>query len=161
MSQNFKYYCKDYKNIDNYEMAAADNFKGWDCHHRLETHTPDGKRREVDITKKELIALGMYYHRPSEELIFLPRSEHDVYRKGKPKSEEHKKKMSEAKKDRYTGEKNPFYGRKHSEEAKEKMREVQKGKNIWTRGRHWFNNGKINKRAYECPPGFIPGRLRK
>ena len=157
----YKQYCKDYENIENYDKAKKDNFKGWECHHRLETHTPDGERRLVDITKKELIALGMYYNRPAEELIFLTIKEHSTFKKGKQFSEEHKKKLSEAKKDRYTGEKNPFYGRKHSEEAKEKMREVQKGKNIWTRGRHWYNNGKINIRAKECPDGFTPGRLRK
>ena len=30
------FYCKDYENIENYEKALADNFKGWDCHHRKE-----------------------------------------------------------------------------------------------------------------------------
>lgn len=30
--------------VENYEKAKADNFKGWDIHHRLETHTFDGKR---------------------------------------------------------------------------------------------------------------------
>ena len=34
-----KRYCKDYENIENYDKALADNFKGWHCHHRLETHT--------------------------------------------------------------------------------------------------------------------------
>ena len=28
------------------------------------------------------------------------------------------------------------------------------------KGTRWFNNGKINKRAKECPPGFTPGQLR-
>ena len=79
----YKQYCKDYKNIENYEKAKKDNFKGWECHHRLETHTPDGKRRDVDISQKELIALGMYYNRPASELIFLPASEHNAYGKGK------------------------------------------------------------------------------
>ena len=39
MKHNFKLYCKDYENIENYEKAKADNFIGWHCHHRLETHT--------------------------------------------------------------------------------------------------------------------------
>ena len=36
-------YCKEYQKIENYELAKADNFKGWEIHHRLEI-TLDGKR---------------------------------------------------------------------------------------------------------------------
>lgn len=25
---------------------------------------------------------------------------------------------------------------------------------------HWFNNGTMNKVAYECPEGFVPGRIK-
>ena len=167
MKHNFEKFCKEYTNIENYYRAKKDNFKGWDCHHRLETHNSDGERRLVDITVAELQALGMYYNRPPEELIFLRKGEHTALRKvsdstkkklsdtgkGKPKSEEAKKKMSEAKKDRYTGENNSFYGKHHSEEAKKKMSEANKGK-------HWYNNGKENKFCFECPEGFVPGRLR-
>ena len=39
------------------------------------------------------------------------------------------------------------------------MSEVKKGKNNPAFGKHWYNNGKINKRAKECPPGFVSGRL--
>ena len=45
----------------------------------------------------------------------------------KPKSEEHKRKLSEVSKLR-TSEKSPMYGKKHSEEAKHKMSEAKKGK---------------------------------
>ena len=167
MKYNFKRYCKDYENIENYEKAKKDDFIGWHCHHRLETHKSDGESRLVDISYKELKALGMYYNRPAEELIFLTESEHNAYNKGKPKSdetrrkmkgnknalgykhsEEVKKKMSEARK-----------GKKRSEETKKKISETHKGKNIWTRGRHWYNNGKENKFCYECPDGFVPGKL--
>ena len=132
MKHTFERYCKDYENIENYEAAKKDNFKGWECHHRLETHNSDGERRLVDITKKELQALGMYWNRPAEELIFLTTIEHNAYDKGKHPSEETKKKLSEAKK----GEKNPMYGS------------------------HWYNNGDKCIRAKECPPGFVPGRLK-
>ena len=47
-----------------------------------------------------------------------------------------------------------------SEETRKKLSEANKGKNIWTKGMHWFNNGKINKVCYECPEGFVPGMLR-
>ena len=150
MKHKFEKYCKDYENIENYQKALADNFKGWDCHHRLETHNSDGERRLVDITLDELKALDMYYNRPSPELIFLPTSEHmSLHRKGKYISEETKKKLSEAKK-----------GKKRSEETKKKLSEAHKGKNIWTKRTRWYNNGIINIRAKECPEGFVPGMLR-
>ena len=165
-----KRFCKEPEKIENYEKALKDNFKGWHCHHRLETHTSGGERRPIDITQAELKALGMYYNRPPEELIFLTSREHNAYQKGKPKSEEARKKMGEAKKgNKY------FLGKKHSDEAKKKMREAMKGKNIGKKrseetrkklsevrkGTHWYNNGKINIRAKECPQGFAPGRIKK
>ena len=143
----YKQYCKDYENIENYQKALADDFKNWEVHHRLETHNSDGERREVNISRKELIALDMYYNRPADELIFMTKSEHSSLHKP---SEESKKKMMEAMK----GEKNPNYGKHFSEETRKKIREARKGM-------HWFNNGKINKVCYECPPGFVPGKIKK
>ena len=200
----YKQYCKDYENIENYEKAKADNFKNWNCHHRLETYNSDGERRLVDITAAELKALDMYYNRPADELIFLTTSEHiRLHMKGKHHSEETRKKMAEAKKGKYAGEKNPMYGKKHSEEVKRKQSYAKKGKKMSAETRkrmsesrkghlvseetrkkmseakqnisaetrrkigetkkdmRWFNNGKINIRAKECPEGFTPGELRK
>lgn len=197
-----RYYCKDIENVENYEKAKADNFIGWHCHHRLETHTSDGERRKVDITRKELIALDMYLNRPAEELIFLTSREHNAFKKGQQKSEEtrkklseahkgkqfseeHKKKLSEAHKGKHLSEehKNKIgegnkgkqlteetrkkmseaaKGKKFSDEHRRKLSESQKGKHIGntaSKGMHWFNNGKINKLCYECPDGFVPGRL--
>ena len=65
-------YCKEYQKIENYELAKADNFKGWEIHHRLEI-TLDG---EHAYTKDDLVKMNMYYNRPHFELIFLTRSEH-------------------------------------------------------------------------------------
>ena len=183
MSHSFERYCKDYENIENYEAAKKDNFKGWECHHRLETHTSDGERRLVDITKKELKALKMYYNRPAEELIFLTLKEHSTFRKGKTKSaetrrkmsearkgkrfsEEHKKKIAEAQKGKARSEETrkriseAQKGKRFSEEHKKKIAEAQKG-NTNIRGRRWYNNGKINVMSKECPEGFVPGMLRK
>ena len=51
-------------------------------------------------------------------------------------------------------------GHSVSEETKKKIAEASKGnKNV--RGMHWYNNGKISKRAKECPEGFVPGRIKK
>lgn len=195
--RKFELYCTDPENIENYEKAKVDDFKDWQCHHRLETHNSDGERRLVDISRDELIALGMYWHRPSSELIFMTESEHGTlhnkgkpsFMKGKSRSEETRKKISEATK----GEKNPFYGKIHSEvsrkkmseahkgkhfseehkrkmsetrkgkckskEWKKKMSEIMKGKSNPSKGSFWFNNGKINIRSKECPEGFVPGRI--
>lgn len=74
--QRQQYCCEDICQIENYELAKKDNFIGWDIHHRLETHNSDGIRRSVDITRKELMKLGVYYNRPASELIFMKSSEH-------------------------------------------------------------------------------------
>lgn len=58
--------------IENYTLAKLDNFKGWDCHHKLELH-PDCSLR---FTKDSLIKLDLYYKRPARELIFLKHGEH-------------------------------------------------------------------------------------
>lgn len=67
-------YCQqgEFERIENYELAKADNFKGWCIHHRLEL-TLDG---EYAHSKEDLIRLDMYYNRPYFELIYLKKSEH-------------------------------------------------------------------------------------
>ena len=79
------------------------------------------------------------------------------YNLGKHRSEETKKKLSEANKGKYLGKDNPFYGKHHSDELKKKLSEINK---VRMKGMCWFNNGKINIRAKECPPGFVPGRIK-
>ena len=145
------FYCKDYENIENYEKALADNFKGWDCHHR----------KEAEFSRKELIALGMYYNVSTEELVFLTRAEHNkLHKKDKHHTDETRRKISATIKGKHTGKNNPFYGKKHSEEHNRKISEAMKG-NTYAKGMHWYNNGKENKYCYECPDGFTPGMLRK
>ena len=174
MAYYFNRYCKNYQDIENYEKAKKDNFKGWECHHRLETHTSDGKRREVDISRNELIAINMYYDRPSEELIFLKASAHTIlHRKGKPAwnkgvpmSNEQKKKLSDANKGKHHSEetrnkmREALKGKHPSEETRKKLSEAKKG-NKHTLGMHWYNNGKTNVRAKECPEGFVSGRMKR
>ena len=158
-------YCNNIEQVENYELALKDGFKGWDCHHRLETHNSVGERRLVDISYKELVALGMYWNRPSEELIFMRTKEHlTLHNKsvarcqrisksklGIPRSEETKKKVSETRKLR---------GIKPSLEQRKNQSEFMKG-NTLTKGMKWFNNGIINKVCFECPEGFVPGMLKK
>lgn len=61
--------------IENYDKAKADNFKGWDIHHRDEIRLlPSGM---IAIrTREELIENDRYYNCSPNELIWLTRSEH-------------------------------------------------------------------------------------
>ena len=138
--KTYERYCSEIENVENYEAAKKDNFNGWNLHHRLETHNSDGERRLVDISRDELKALDMYWHRPAAELIFLTKSEHiSLHKKGKPSgrkgthhSEETKKKMSEAK-------------RIMSEETRNKMSEARKGKSSGMKGKHHSEEAKIKQ----------------
>lgn len=102
----------DLTKIENYDKAIADETQTWICHHRLEL-TLEG---EFAHSQKELERMGMYYHRPYFELIFLTETEHKSLH-GENKSESTKKKLSEAAK-----------GRKFSEETKKKISEKMKGR---------------------------------
>lgn len=120
-----KYCCDDLSLIENYKEALADS-KTWHCHHRLET--------DNGMTCKELIDLGLYYGRPASELIFVQPFKHmsahmkgrTPWNKGVPGSEAFKQKM----RDVTTGERNPFYGKHHSEETKRKISEANRGKRL-------------------------------
>lgn len=124
-----KYCCEDISKIENYAKAIADATQTWSCHHRMELITTGAV---VDSTTQDLIDWGIYFNRPADELIFLTKTKHNAlhykgnkYTKGKKFSEEHKRKISEAKKGKKLGP--------HSEERKRKMSEAHKGKK---RG-HW------------------------
>ena len=111
-------YCKeDLSKIKNYDKAIADTTQVWDCHHMTETWW--------SCSKKELIENECYYHRKACELIFLAHAEHmRLHWKGKPRTEESRKRMSEAKKGKPSNRK----GVTLSEETRHKMSESLKGK---------------------------------
>lgn len=144
-----KSYCKDFTKIENYQKAIEDVTQTWDCHHRLETHNSDGERRLVDLTLAELIALDMYYDRPSEEFIFLSRVDHrrlhsvgkglseetkakiSVAKKGKKLSEEHRAKLSAAHKERKLGSFSEEHRVRMSASHKGKHWKLVDGKRVW------------------------------
>ena len=103
-------YCKeDISKIKNYEAAMNDTTQVWHCHHMTETWW--------NCSAKDLIENECYYNRKACELIFLTPAEHRrLHMKGVTRSEETKKKISEAKK-----------GKKLSEEHRKKISESQKG----------------------------------
>ena len=56
--------------VENYELAANDNFKGWHIHHKLEIHD------DYINSTEHLKLMNLYYNRPPAELIWLSHSEH-------------------------------------------------------------------------------------
>lgn len=123
-----RYCCEDISNIENFQLAKNDNFKGWICHHRLELVSTGAV---VSSTQKDLKDWGIYYNRQADELIFLTRAEH-VKIHNAERSKETLIKISEASKgNQYRNGKPAWNKGKHaSEESKEKMSEAKKGK-------HW------------------------
>lgn len=67
-----RYCCESLEDVENYQRAMADNFEGWDLHHRLEIN----EQGKVRFTMKQLKKFGLYYNRPASELIWLTKSEH-------------------------------------------------------------------------------------
>ena len=98
-----KSYCQNYTKIENYDKAIADNENMWHCHHRLEI----GSNGE-NVSHKDLKRSGLYFNRPTSELIFMLASEHNKLHN--------------------SGDKNPFYGKIHSCESKKKISETKKGR---------------------------------
>ena len=125
-----KLFCKeDISKIKNYDKAIADKTQTWHCHHMTETWW--------HCSKKELIENECYYHRKACELIFLTPEEHRrLHMKGVTRSEETRKKMSEAKKGRIFSEEHrrklseSHKGHTVSEETKKKMSEAKKGNTV-------------------------------
>ena len=111
-----KKFCKeDISKIKNYDEAIADTTQVWDCHHMTETWW--------NCSKQELIDNECYYNRKACELIFLTHAEHTRLHMQNI-SEYTRQKMSES----HKGEKNPFYGKHHTEDNKRKISESHKGK---------------------------------
>ena len=143
-------YCEDISKIENYELAKADNFEGWNCHHKLELKSTGGV---CDVTAQDLIDWGLYYNRPADELIFLTRGEHSsIHNKAKRYSSEAKKKISEAHKGKPSWSK----GLHMTDEWKKLHPTFGHTKSCL--GQHWYTNGIISIMAFECPEGFKKGR---
>lgn len=68
--------------VENYELAKADDFKGWHIHHKDEIRTlPSGMT--VIRTRQDLIDNNRYYNCPPNELIWLTIGEHTKIHKEK------------------------------------------------------------------------------
>lgn len=74
-------------------------------------------------------------------------------REGIPLTEDHKQHISESTRKHF--EEHPV-----TTETRLKMSKRMIGNKSLT-GRHWYNNGQKNIAAFECPEGFVPGKLSK
>lgn len=134
-------YCVNIEDVENYEKAKEVNFEDWHLHHRLETHNSDGVPREVAISRKELIALDMYYNRPAEELIFLTKKEHSALHAHF--TDKNPEKISKTLKllwqdPEFRQRKSEAHKGKHpTEETKQKISETLKGKPKNRQVKHW------------------------
>ena len=140
-----------------------------------------------ELDKQEIFWIAEYKKRGLAQYNIAIGGQGGALFKGHKHSEESKKKIaaqkgwkqSELAKDKISkanmGKSNPFYGKKHSEETLEKMKNSHKGHKASFRGHHseeskkkiseavkgqrWWNNGQIRVRSIICPgPDFRLGR---
>lgn len=124
-SWKLKRYCSEpLENIENYEKAIADTEHMWDCHHRAEI-LPCGR-----FTAAQLKKHGLYWHRPSSELIFLRSAEHNSLH--------------------HTGNKF-FLGKSHSDETKRRIAEKSKGRNHSLETRRKMSASQTNRPDVSTP----------
>lgn len=80
--------------------------------------------------------------------------------KNKHLSESHKQHLSESLKGRKKSDDVKIkMSKPNSNEHNKKISLALKGRPSLSKGTHWYNNGKINVRAKDCPEGFIRGRI--
>ena len=93
-------------------------------------------RRKMSKAHKGLCAgekhpmFGKHHSEETKKKIGKSHKGKPSHNKGKPMSEKTKKKLSESKKGLQAGEKNPMFGKHHSDETKLKISKVHKGKHI-------------------------------
>lgn len=154
---------------------AAEHFnlqKGYVLHHK----DPEWRTKDIDRYIQwnfdDLIVMSRSDHQRLHIKLCHPMDKHggwsdeDKQRiaklcsrtfKGVPKTEEHRRKISESNKGKHnhSGINNPNYGKKHpGVGGRQKGSHPTRG----SKGMHWFTNGVDNIMAFECPEGFVKGR---
>lgn len=125
-SKKVKKYCReDIFLINNYEQAINDKEQMWDCHHI----------NELTFTRQELIKQNMYYNRPSSELVFLTKSDHNkLHETVCAGANERNNKIS-----------NSLKGKKHSDERRRNISKGLEGRPKSEFGRKFIEHYGITK----------------
>lgn len=152
-----RYCSEDLSHIENYDKAIADDKHLWVCHHRNEICLANQSRLDRGITTyRQLIADGMYWHRPACELIFLRHDEHlRLHHNGKIVSEDTRRKLAHI-----------ASGENLSDETRRRMSASAKARCLTNcrepmRGRRWITNGvetRTIRTGEEIPCGWRIGR---
>lgn len=144
--------CKDdISLIENYEEAVNDKTNMWECHHRWEL-TLDG---EFANSIEDLKRLGMYYHRPYFELIFLERHKHHTLHNLANRKANRGPDYNEM--SNYMKQKgSTFKGKKHTNKSKDKMSESHLGKITSEFGRKFKEHYGISR--YQNPKLYAKER---
>ena len=179
-------YCReDITLIKNYAEAVADKTRTWICHHingepftgfckedlkkmNMYYNRPASELKFVTRSEHKTIHnKGTTHTEETRKKLSDAKKGKTSSFKGKHHSEEARKKLSESHKGMtrtpHTEETRnkisvALKGRTFSEEARIKMSESHKGNKSLT-GRRWYNNGLKNVAAFECPVGFVKGRI--
>ena len=138
------------------------------CHgvHEWQVHTHIGYKEGYDIhhldeNKMNNSLSNLVYLTHSEHMkIHMEGKNHPFY--GKHHSEEAKQKISKAMKNMSDETKKKMSKSHKGKTLSEETKIKLKGKNTWTSNTIWVNNGVISKRAKcdEIPEGFVRGRLK-
>jgi hypothetical protein len=136
--------------------------------HSLETKVKISQAhigKKVSEETKNKISLANKNKNLGEDNFCFGKFGKDHPRFGEFHSEEAKIKISNSRKENFTGENHPWFGKTHSSETKQKMSELRRGVFIGEKspcfGTMWYNNGEKSIRiAGSPPPGFTKGRLK-
>lgn len=132
--------------------------------HKLKDRLSNLGRKHSEETKQKISKNNIGKHHISEE----QKAKLRLLNLGRPLTEEHRRKISESNKGKIFSNEHRLNlskaakKRVMSKEERKKLSETRKKLHIVTRGSkgmHWYNNGSINISAFECPDGFVKGRL--